>query len=333
MLEPPPGNEALRARLLRLARQDRLHPCLIFEGPAGLGKRMSARWLAAAINCRTAADAEGPCGSCWSCRAIARGQHPDILEIGLDPEKATPVISVAQARALLAQLTLHPAQARHRLVILDPAHALNVEAANSLLKTLEEPPRATGFVLITDRPMDLLPTVRSRSQRVRFRPCPRAELVAWLRAEGLPAEEEVLAQAEGSPLRARALATGELAGRREAAERLLLAIEGGTAARLAWSEAHARGDRAEVSGEVEAALDLLASMLRDTLRLGLDPDAELINPDQRPRLRRWVLALQTRGLVLLDEALSEARLDLQAKVNPRLAMDALLARFAEQLAP
>lgn len=329
----PPGNEALRARLLALFAQDRLHHCLIFEGPPGVGKGASARWLAMAINCERQGSGDEPCGRCWSCRSIPKDQHPDIIRVGLDPERATPIISVRQARELLGQLSLHPLHARRRLVIIDPADALNAESANALLKTLEEPPRGTGFILVTSRPMDLLATVRSRGQRVRFQPVEPARLVPWLEGQGIHPAAELARLAEGCPMRALALAEGGLQSWREARDTVVLAISRGTAARLAWSEAHAKGERAEVSGELTLCLDALRLLLRDALRR-LDEQAQpdqLYNSDRLELVDAWADRLGVHGLVRLDEALSEADQDLQANVNPRLAMDALLARFGAEL--
>ncbi len=322
---------------------------MIFEGPPGVGKGTSARWLAMAVNCERSGDAAGaggsgagasgagavPCGVCWSCRSILRDQHPDIIQVGLDPEKATPIISVKQARELLSQLSLHPFHARRRMIIIDPADALNPEAANALLKTLEEPPQATGFVLVTSRPMDLLPTVRSRGQRVRFGPVEAGRLVPWLESRDVEQAEELARLGEGCPLRALALAEGGLQAWREARDTLVAAIGGGTAARLAWSEKHARGERAEVSGEIALCLDALQLLMRDVLhRLASGAPAErLYNSDRLELVDAWADRLGYLGLVRLDQAMREAQLDLEANVNPRLAMDALLSRFGAELRP
>lgn len=334
-LDLPPGNEDLRARLLALFHADRLHHCLIFEGPPGVGKGASARWLAMAVNCERSGSGAEPCGVCWSCRSILREQHPDVIRVGLDPEKATPIISVKQSRELLSQLSLHPFHARRRLVIIEPADALNAEAANALLKTLEEPPQATGFVLVTARPMDLLATVRSRGQRVRFGPVELLRLVSWLESRQIAQAGELARLAEGCPLRSLALADGGLQAWREARDTLVAAIAGGTAARLDWSEKHARGERAEVSGEIALCLDALQLLMRDVLhRLASQaPADQLYNSDRLPLVDAWADRLGMMGLVRLDQAMREAQLDLEANVNPRLAMDALLSRFGAELRP
>jgi len=336
----PPGNEAVRRRLVSLARAGRLHHCLIFEGPGGVGKAASARWLAMLVNCdgppELGEERSAPCGSCWSCRQVARGQHPDVIHVGLDPEKATPIISVGQARTLLGQLTLHPFHARLRFVILDPADAMNPEAANALLKTFEEPPSQTIFILVSERPAELLPTVRSRSQRVRFGPVTTDRVSAWLASQGFADAQALAVLAEGRPGRALALAEGELAAWRQARDGVVAALEGSVQARLAWTEKHAKGERDSVGSHVDRSLDALGSLLRDALVWGASTGPvrrALYSFDREDLVQDWALRLGPGGVARVDGALGEARRDLAANVNPRLALDALLAAVAAELGP
>ena len=110
---------------------------------------------------------------------------PDVIRVGVDPKKTAAIISVGQARELHKQLMVKPFHARRRFVIFDPADAMTPEAANALLKTFEDPPSQTHFVLITGAPASLLMTVRSRSQRIRFAPVKEDVLVAWLTQRGV----------------------------------------------------------------------------------------------------------------------------------------------------
>ncbi len=325
------GNESLRAELARMWAEDRLHTCLIFEGPSGVGKGSTARWLALLLNC----EADGPlrpCGACWSCRQIAKGQHPDIIEIGLDPERTAPLISVEQARAVVGKLTMHPYSARRRLVILDPADAMGHEAANALLKTLEEPPSATGFILITSAISRLLPTVRSRSQRVRFSPVPVEVLTPWLEARGV-AEAATLARlSDGCPGRALALADGEVSAWREARDQLLTALAGSLSELLGYADNLTKGERAEATPRVERALEALSLLAVDTLRLrSAGDEAPLANPDRRPVLNAWADALDERALARLSESIASVRRDLAGFVNARLLMEALLTGLVAEL--
>lgn len=323
------GNAELRDRLLDLAKRDRLHPCLIFEGPAGVGKAATVRWLASALNCGSET-APRPCGACWSCRQIARGQHPDILEVGLDPERTAPIISVEQARKLVGQLALHPYQARVRIVTLDPADALSPEAANALLKTLEEPPGATVFVLVTAAVSRLLPTVRSRGQRVRFTPVPEAELVPWLAARGLPDAEWLARESGGCPGRALALAEGEATAALEARDALLHALAGPVDELFAYAESLVKGERGDWLPRVERALDALSRLVRDTMVVegGRRP---LYNPDRLELVRTWAGGLGLDGARRVAVAVESARRDVEAYVNARLLVEALLTTVAAEL--
>ena len=333
------GNEDVRERLVALYRAQRLHHCLLFEGPSGLGKAASAVWLAQALNCMDADESERPCGVCWSCRSIRSGEHPDVIRVGLDPERTAPIISVRQAREIISGLALRPYHARQRLIILDPAEAMKSEAANALLKTFEEPPQDTGFVLVCESAGRLLPTVRSRSQRIRFRPVETPRLAAWLRAQGVgdPAEADWIARlADGCPGRALALREGEAQSWRDHREALLRVLEGGSVeARFAYAQdltTAKKGGRSSWTAEVEVVLDTLERLVRDALaRASGAPLETLYNRDQLPLVEDWAVRLGLAGCERVGRAIARAREELEAYVSGRLVLDALLATVAAEL--
>lgn len=325
------GNQELHRQLARMLTEDRLHTCLIFEGPPGVGKATTARWVALAANCER--EPEGrPCGSCWSCRQIARGQHPDVIEIGLDPERTAPVISVEQARDVVGRMAMRPYSARRRLVIFDPADAMGPEAANALLKTFEEPPESTGFILVTSAISRLLPTIRSRSQRIRFAPLADAELVPWLEARGFPDAPLLAALSDGCPGRALALAEGEVQEWRTSRDALLGALAAPVSDQLVYADNLTKGERAESGPRVERALDALSRVLVDVgrARLGVNPR---FNADRRELLSRWSATLDEGSLAGLGQSIERTRRDLEGYVNARLLMDALIASIARELGP
>ena len=328
---PLPGNEAVRAHLARVAAADRLHPCLLFEGPAGVGKRAAAQWLARLVNC----EAEGeprPCGACWSCRQIPLGRHPDIVEIGLDPERTAPIISVKQARELTSSLVLRPFHARRRFVIIDPADAMTIPAANALLKTFEEPPTDTGFILVTSQPSRLLATVRSRSQRVRFGPTPPDILIPWLEARGLDEPVALARLSEGCPGAALALADGGVEAEREARDAVVAALEGPLAGRFTFVERLNKGDRSSTRARAERTLGALETLARDALMLSAQgPSAPLMSLDRPDLVARWADALGVVGAGRVGVAVGRARADLARFVNGRLVLDHLLAQVAREL--
>jgi len=157
------GHRHLLTLVAGAVERGSLPPSLIFAGPDGIGKRRAAVALAQLLNCQTLVTTEAleavsrdACGECASCRRIARGVHADVLTI--EPGD-TGAIKVDQVRDAIEKSAYRPFEGRRRVVIIDDADAVLVEAQNALLKTLEEPPSASTFVLVTSRPDVLLPTV------------------------------------------------------------------------------------------------------------------------------------------------------------------------------
>jgi DNA polymerase III delta' subunit len=201
--------EGLRAALAA----DRLHHAYLFEGPPGAGKGAAARELAMLLECET----RRACGQCVPCQKVEAGTHPDVLWFDMTPKGLTD-----RVRELLTTLGFRPHEGRSRVVVFDPAHGLapvpeRAEAANALLKTLEEPPADTYFILVTAEPKRLPVTVLSRCQRIRFAPPPESSEVP----EALGGVERAL---EAKSASAMFEAVGELAADREEAIELTLAL-------------------------------------------------------------------------------------------------------------
>jgi DNA polymerase III subunit delta' len=207
------GQEKALERLKGYVDSQMLDGAYVFTGPAGVGKALAARIFAKAVNCATPG-AYG-CDSCISCRKIDKGSHPDIHVIdsgdeesgaAVQPDDASNQIKIAAIRALQEDINYRPYEARKKVFIINNAHQLNLESANAFLKTLEEPPRDSLILLITDRPALLLPTVLSRCRVVKFYPMRRSVLKDTLMA-GFAGEKPVPAAeahflayfSEGSP--------------------------------------------------------------------------------------------------------------------------------------
>jgi len=175
---------------------DRLaHGILIHEDP-GAGGVEFARWIAQRVNCRDAKRA--PCGECQDCRWVAAGQHPDVAQIA--PLEDSNYIVIEQVRELIAELTLTAHGSGYKVATFTPADALFPNAANSLLKTLEEPPRRTLILLVTSQPARLMATVRSRCSRIRLPGPSAAEAARFLeKARGPGPWAEALAATGGGP--------------------------------------------------------------------------------------------------------------------------------------
>ncbi|MBU4252026.1 MAG: DNA polymerase III subunit delta' [Candidatus Omnitrophica bacterium] len=142
----------------------------IFSGPEGIGKRMVAKIAAQELNCTGQTDK--PCGLCDSCRKIEKSEHPDLHII----EHGEAQIKIEDIRGILRQASFRPYEGRVKVFIIDNAHALNSEAANSLLKVLEEPPKDVLIILITHKPQNIIKTVLSRCKLIKFCPLIRARL-------------------------------------------------------------------------------------------------------------------------------------------------------------
>ncbi len=324
------GQEAVLKPLLLAAREQRLHHCYLFEGPPSIGKHTAAVRLGMAAAC-TGNQELVPCGSCPTCVQMGKGLHPDLIEIGPDSTKKTSVISRQQAREVVRQVGLRRYNASWRTFVIDPVDLLQPAAANALLKTLEEPPAGTGFILVTDRASSLLPTVLSRTQRVRFRPVPEARLVAWLEERGVDQARRVARLAQGSPGRALTLADDGLAAQDALRSEVLEVLAGGVVAIVPYAEKMVRGNRTLWQSRVGDLLDTLEGLVRDAALVGAGRTEGLLNEDRQALVQAWSDALWPRGIQILQRALSQAREQLFLNVNGRLMIETLLSRFAAAL--
>ena len=202
-----PWQAELWSRVNEARRGGRLAHALLLAGPAGVGKRRFARRLAASLMCEARADDGRPCGVCRGCVQVAAGSHPNLTwmtrEFNEKTEKEKRDISMDQLRTMMERLSLSSHYGQARVVVIDPADALNVNGVNALLKTVEEPPAGLHILLISERPMALAPTLRSRCQRLTFQIPPAVEAQAWLRDQvpNIDAAAALL-EANGAPLAA-----------------------------------------------------------------------------------------------------------------------------------
>ena len=171
------GNERLKDNLTGSLRKGRISHFYLISGPEGSGKHTLARLLAAAILCRGTAK---PCLDCAPCRKVMANSHPDFITVD-DPEKKTvPVDLIRQARA---DIYVQPNEADHKIYLFPRAQDMGLPSQNALLKVLEEPPAYGVFILLTDNPEKLLPTVRSRCVELNLQPLPEAVLNRQLSKE------------------------------------------------------------------------------------------------------------------------------------------------------
>src|SRR5574341_1215304 len=261
------GNQRNKEILQRLLGRGRLNSTLIFAGPDGVGKRQFALTLAKAANCRKApapSYALDSCDECPVCRRIDAGTYGDVTVIRPDGQ----FIKIAQTRELAEEVYTRPREGRQRFFIIDEADRLREEAANSLLKTLEEPPPTSTLILLTARPDALLLTIRSRAQRLNFAALSVAEMEKFL-AENYPrpaSDTALLARiTQGRIGQATAFDLSVYRQeRRTLIELLELLAAGENRFRLLKAAEYLGKKERDV---FEKELDLLTSLLRDLLLL------------------------------------------------------------------
>ena len=169
------GQEKAKQFFRRVLSEERIPHAYLFTGIRGIGKTRTAQALTMVLNCRAPKGLDG-CGNCPSCHQILGGNFPDLISIGPDGQN----IKIEQIRDLNRRLSFAPVSAKYRVCVIQQAEAMTNEAANSFLKTLEEPPPGNILVLNAVEPLDLLPTVVSRCQRVPFQPLPVEAMTDWL---------------------------------------------------------------------------------------------------------------------------------------------------------
>ena len=330
------GQPGVVAMLDRARREGRLSHAYLFVGPDQVGKATAARELAMALNCR---GEDPPCHGCRECHLTETGRHPDVESVGVgglceepghsdhrtDGSKG---IRICQVRRLERLLSRAPFQGRYRVVIIDPADALNVEAANAFLKTLEEPPPSVVLVLVTSREEALPPTVRSRCRRVPFRLMAAADVERAL-VEGWSAPPEkaaFLARLSGGRL-GWAVASLEDEGLSSAREVVLEDVQRLPAAGLLERFAYAARLARPFSRERESVYDALGlweQWWRDLLLVGAGRGELVMNYHHLDKLTEEGRKYDLRAVVRFLEALSRARQQLQENVNPLLALEVLM---------
>jgi DNA polymerase-3 subunit delta' len=290
-------------RLLRRAlRHGRLPHALLFTGLEGTGKRLVALTLAKVLNCRGGIQ-DDCCDQCLSCRKMASGNHPDLLMV----EREGQFIRIDRVRDLQRRLRFRPLEGRWRVVLIPDAQTMRTEAANALLKILEEPPPENLFLLTAPDATALLPTIASRCLSLRFQPLTRAAIAGHLtRVHAIPAERAtvVAALAGGSLSRAVTLLDEEeLDRRRRLLETFARIREVSASEALAVAEKWS-GEKADLGEDLEWvkmwARDMLVlhlaagkeRLLNQDLAGELTAAAALFDPSEAPQLFDTLCALQ-----------------------------------------
>ena len=308
------GNRKIIERLRTKLREKRFPHGLIFSGPDGVGKHTCALMVAKALNCQNAQLGEF-CDDCPACRKMDSGTHPDVITVSLEEEASQ--IKIAQVRQLLNTLDFQPLEGRNKVFIIDPADLLNAEAANALLKGLEEPPENSFFILITVNVHELLMTVRSRCQVYNFTPLTLDEI----RQHGV-ADELTVRWSQGSIGRARSLDLAELKSERAVVLDFLETV------------AHAKeehfqdlmGASAELGRakqEFDSRIAILAVLIADLLYVKEGAPERIVNVDIRERLVKLAARETADRLVRMGEFLRFIESSMKIHVNRQMLTDVL----------
>ena len=323
-----PWQQATAATLL--ADRERWPHALLLAGRSGVGKRVLALNFARALLCERPQSDGGACGACPSCAYVVAGAHPDLrllerLEFD-DEDRAVAVdaITVDRIRDLIAfaQLTSH--RQGPKLALVCPAEAMNAQAANALLKTLEEPPANMYLILVSHQPGRVPATIVSRCRRLRAPEADPATATAWLAKHASEQPERLLAQAGGAPLLALALADPVVQREREVLLAELARPERFSPLALgARLEAAARDERKTRLGE---ALYWLLTWTADLAAVA-SGGAPRFNPERREALSRLSAQVARVPLFRYYQALLRQRALLNHPLQPRLVAEALLFEY------
>ena len=344
------GHEAQKQTLAHAIERDRVHHAYLFTGPDGIGKRRVAYAFVARMMCRSPEPSGEACGVCRQCKRVfetpawydAKGafttkddapeiapRHPDVLTLVAHGN----FIKISQVREALRVIPFQPVEGELRVVVIDEAHAMNDEAANALLKTLEEPPSRTRFIVLSSQPSNLLVTIRSRCQRVSFSRLSEGELRTVLSRSSVDPTlfDEILPLAGGSPKLAIGLANdpvvklwGPLADR-------IIAVATAEVKAPSLAPIHELAAALAEVNERDALFDRLGFLLRDLLLLRSGATSvegggqTLFHAHARGGLAIWAEALNIEGILHRLELVEDTRvLTRTFNLQARLAFERLL---------
>jgi DNA polymerase-3 subunit delta' len=260
-----------------------------------------------------------PCGICRQCQLLHSGTHPDFLWLRPDDESKSGDIKVEAIRNLTANASLTTYAGANKVIAIQPAHRMNKAAANSLLKTLEEPTPGNLILLLTDQPGRLLATIRSRCQKVLFKPPLRTLAIPWLTGRVKHGDPELLLTlANGAPLKALQLDNSELLEARCEMANGFLGLLGGKHDPVSTAQAWSAFDRGLL-------LEWLAGWVIDLIRLReAGDDAILFNQDLTQALLKTADKLDSRTLHDYLRQVYTARGVVEGNLNPQLTLENLL---------
>lgn len=317
------GQDRAKALLQNALASHRVAHAYLFAGPPGSGRMEMANAFAQALFCEKGGN--DACGECLACRKVLHGNHPDLHVIS--PDGAT--VKIEQIRTLQRELSYRSVGAGYKMYIIEGAETMTVQAGNSLLKFLEEPPSPVVAILLTPSAQSVLPTILSRAQLVAFVPGDREALENALVLEG---KSKLLARAAVN------LASGLNASRKLVEENwfadirnvvIQLGKENPTRFTASLLQAQQQVFKTDLSEHVEILLQLLALWYRDMIYAMTDRQNKMVFPDQEEWISKmaWSRSIQS-WVTVMESALTAAR-RIKAHVAPQLALEQFLVNVRE----
>ncbi len=306
--------------------QQRLAHALLLSGPQGCGKRDFIDALAQALLCQQPVETGEACGRCHSCQLIAAGTHPDYLHLRPQPPKKTtsanPLLSIKinAVRDLVARLATTSQLQGRRVAVIEQADKMVHAAANSLLKTLEEPGEGTVIILHSARPHLIPVTIRSRCQQLVFPLPAKTRALQWLQQQGVDDAANRLAQAQGAPLLAMREGQLDEAGRQLISQALLARVR----QQSALSQAEALGKLPRY-----AALCYCLNWVSDVIRLQMAGGEPRFNPQAQAGLSALAKQASPQRLHAFYDMLCEAIRQESIALNAQLLWESLLISWDE----
>jgi len=319
------GHERVKKILRKALQKKKIPNSMLFCGPEGVGKEEMAFMLAKAMNCERKRD--DACETCASCRGINARNFPDVMVI--QPEGNA--IKIEQMRTLRKIAYLKPMTGKKRVFIVTEVEKMTEEAANSLLKVLEEPPLFSYVILVTHNSFLIIPTIKSRCQILNFPPVSREDILKILMEKGYEEEKaRVISRlVRGNLKQALDLDWEEIQERREQAWKLLLSLINKENFAL-FLRNYAFSYKALVKEEWEKILEMLSSFCRDLVLLKEKSDVDLLmNPDYEEKIKKAGELVSLDWLIRCLKRIDTAIYGLNKNLNVNLLVSSFFANFKE----
>ncbi|GAA3411803.1 DNA polymerase III subunit delta' [Paenibacillus hodogayensis] len=312
-----PGQERAKRLLQNGLRMDKLSHAYIFAGPSGSGRKETARAFVAALFCSRNAD--NACGECLECRKLAHGNHPDLYWI--EPDGAS--IKIDQIRELQQQFAYRSSTSGTKVYVLNEADRMTTQAANSLLKFLEEPQSPIIGILLTQNGQALLPTIQSRAQWVQFFPLPPERIRQKLLAEGLAPElVHVAAQLAAGVEAARELIQiNWFAETRNVMIQLMKDLAGKQPFVVSVQQ---KVMKSEVADHLDTLFDMIMLWFKDLIHVSCGRKSSIVYIDQSDWLVKAAFTRDADGWIGCMEQAVEARKRLRSNANAQLVLEQFL---------